>query len=236
MLILLPPSRGQAALVRRGRTADLDGLSFPELTPLRRRLLETLPDVAAARTLPASTLYTGVLYAALGWDTLDPAARRRGNRRLLIASGLWGLLRPGDRVPPYRLLIEDRVPGVGPLAGYWRPALTGVLGAAAGPRGLIVDCRSGGYVSAAPLTGPLGARSVAVRVLQETAGTRTVVSHFAKHTRGELTRFLLESDAEPRTPAALAEAVRERWPKTELEAPARTGAAWTLSVVLTGES
>lgn len=233
MLILLPPSRGQAAPLRRGRPADLDSLSFPELTPLRRQLLETLPDVAAARAVPASALYTGVLYSALGWETLDPAARRRGNRRLLIASGLWGLLRPGDRVPPYRLLIEDRVAGLGALAAFWRPALTGVVARAAGARGLIVDCRSGGYASAAPLTGPLGARSVAVRVLQESAGARTVVSHFAKHTRGELSRYLLERDDEPRTPAALAEAVRERWPMTELEPPARAGAAWTLSVVLT---
>jgi hypothetical protein len=59
-----------------------------------------------------------------------------------------------------------------------------------------------------------------------------VVSHFAKHTRGELARFLLQAGADPRTPAALAEAVRERWPRTELEEPARAGTGWTLSVVL----
>jgi cytoplasmic iron level regulating protein YaaA (DUF328/UPF0246 family) len=231
VLILLPPSRGQAAPPRRSRPADLAALSFPELTPLRRRLLDALADAHAGPALPAHTLYTGVLYSALDWPSLDPAARRRGNRRLLIASGLWGLLRPGDRVPPYRLLIEDRLGEVGTLAAFWRPALVPVIAAAAGGRGLLVDCRSGGYAAAAPLTGQLGRRSVAVRVLQESAGRRTVVSHFAKHTRGELARFLLERDDEPRTPAALAEAVRERWPKTELEAPARAGATWTLSVV-----
>ncbi len=257
MLVLLPPSEGKAPPARRGRPVDVAALSFPELTPLREKVLDALVETSARpdapgllgtgdslaadvarntrlRELPASpahAVYTGVLYEALGWAGLSPGARRRGGRRVVVASALWGLVRPNDRIPPYRLSMDAGLPGLSPLAGLWRPALVPALEAAAGPRGVVVDCRSGPYAAAAPVRGPLARRTVAVRVLREHAGTRTVVSHLAKLTRGEVTRHLLELDADPRTPAALADAVAPRWP-VELREPAGRGTPWTLDVVL----
>jgi uncharacterized protein len=259
VLVLLPPSEGKAPPRRAGRPADLATLSFPELGPTREKVLDALveasarPDAPALlgageslagdvarntrlRDLPAApalAVYTGVLYDALGWATLSAGAKRRGNRRLLIASALWGWLRPGDRVPPYRLSMDAALSGLSPLAATWRPVLGPALETAAGPRGVVVDCRSGTYAAAAPVRGALAARTVAVRVLREHDGTRTVVSHLAKLTRGEVTRHLLELDADPRTPAALAAAVTTRWP-AELHAPTRPGTPWTLDVVLAG--
>jgi uncharacterized protein len=261
MLVLLPPSEGKAPAARRGRPVDVAALAFPDLGPLREKVLDVLvetsarPDATALlgtgdslagevarntrlRDLPAApahAVYTGVLYEALGWATLSPDARRRGGRRVLVASALWGWVRPNDRIPPYRLSIDADLPGLSPLAALWRPALVPALAAAAGARGVVVDCRSGGYVAAAPVRGPLAARTVAVRVLREHRGARTVVSHLAKLTRGEVARHLLESGADPRTPPALADAVADRWP-VELQAPPRPGTPWTLDVVVRDSS
>ena len=44
-----------------------------------------------------------------------------------------------------------------------------------------------------------------MRVLHESDGKRTVVSHFNKATKGRIVRALLEDGANPRTPAALAD-------------------------------
>ena len=46
-----------------------------------------------------------------------------------------------------------------------------------------------------------------MRVLHESGGKRTVVSHFNKATKGRIVRALLEDGADPRTPKALAETV-----------------------------
>ncbi len=260
MLVLLPPSESKAAPAKRGKPVSLEQLSFPELTDLRKQVLEALSEVSArpdaldrlgvgasladevARNLTLHTaparsahqVYTGVLYDALSWETLSPAGRRRGNNRVLVISALWGALRPGDKVPSYRLSMDGELPALGPLARHWRSELPAVLTAAAGKRGVMVDCRSGPYAAAAPISSlptDLADRTVAVRVLRETNGKRSVVSHLAKHTRGEVTRYLLEQDADPRTPAALRDLIGERWP-AELTAPARVGAGWTLDVVL----
>ncbi|HZE66157.1 MAG TPA: peroxide stress protein YaaA, partial [Sporichthyaceae bacterium] len=129
---------------------------------------------------------------------------RRANRSVLIASGLWGVLAPGDRVPAYRLSGGVSLPPLGPLAGHWRPALAAVLPPRAG-RGLVLDLRSGTYANAWRPTGALAERTVTVRITQH----GKVVSHHNKATKGLLARAVLSAAVDPRTPQALAEACRD---------------------------
>ncbi len=230
MLILLPPSEGKTA-ASRGKPLDLAALSFPELSTARQAAVEALvaisgsPEAASVLGVPpsqpellernrrllsaptarADRVYTGVLYDALGLGDLSSAAKRRAGSRVAVTSALFGLVRPGDRIPAYRLSGDARLPGLpgtGSVAGHWRehlgPVLTGTVG-----RGLLVDLRSTSY---AAFWRPAGVRTATVRVLHEVAGRRQVVSHFNKATKGRLVRDLLEDGADPRTPQALAAA------------------------------
>jgi cytoplasmic iron level regulating protein YaaA (DUF328/UPF0246 family) len=115
-----------------------------------------------------------------------------------VASALFGLLGPADRIPAYRLSGGTSLPGVGSLAAAWRPVLEPEL---ASCRGLVVDLRSGPYAALARAPG-----AVQVRVLRESAGRRAVVSHDNKHTKGLLARALCETGA--RSVADVAEAAR----------------------------
>lgn len=257
MLILLPPSEGKAEPARRGRPVDLGALSFPELTVTRQRVLDALvatsalPDaparlMAGARVAdevarntrlgslparPALEVYTGVLYEALGAAALSTAARRRAATRLVVVSGLWGAVRPTDRIPPYRMHVCAHLVGMGGLEPLWREVLPQVLAAAAGRRGVVVDLRSSSY-QAMGMPAGLAERTVTVRVVREVDGRRSVVSHLAKHTRGLVARHLLESGADPRTPGALVDVLADRW-AAELTEPARPGRPWTAEVVAT---
>jgi uncharacterized protein len=231
VLILLPPSEGKSA-PRRGRPLDTGTLSAPVLTATRERILDAVvalserPDAAEVlglggtqsdlvalnarlRTAPtarADAVYTGVLYDALGFETLSSAAKRRATNRVAITSSVFGLVRPGDRIPAYRLSGDVSLPGLGPVAGLWRESLGEAVEEAVGP-GLLVDLRSTMYAAfwRAPATSPI--RVATVRVLHEVAGVRKVVSHFNKATKGRIVRDLLETGANPRTPQALARAL-----------------------------
>jgi cytoplasmic iron level regulating protein YaaA (DUF328/UPF0246 family) len=183
-----------------------------------------------SRTLPVGRLFTGVLYDALDLDGLDPAGRRRAARDVVVLSALWGALRLSDRIPPYRLSVTADLPGLGSLAGWWRTRLGQPLQALAG-RGPIVDCRSSGYAAMWSPTGDAAERWVAIRILREVRGHRTVVSHLAKLTRGQLARHLLTAGPVIRTPEQLAEVAALAFP-VELTEPVRRGRAWTLDVVL----
>ncbi|MCW2866970.1 MAG: hypothetical protein JWR20_1158 [Marmoricola sp.] len=251
MLILLPPSEGKS-VPRRGAPLDLAGLSFPELTAPRLQVVATLEALArdrpeeAARVLGlgpsqadavardarltalptarADAVYTGVLYDHLDVAGLDPAARRRASRWLAVQSALLGLVRPGDRIPSYRLSGDTALPGLGTVSGLWRTALDPVVREAAGT-GLVVDLRSSAYASFWRPGADVAPRVAAVRVLQQVGGRRTVVSHFNKATKGRLTRALLEHGVAPRTPAALASAWRDLGWTVEEAGAGRHGSA-----------
>ena len=212
-LILLPPSETKWAPAR-GKSVDVEQLSFPCLTALREALLDE--GLRQAPTTSAGRLYTGVLYAALYIATLPP----RTASNIIIVSAQFGALRPGDRVPAYRREMD---------AAYWRDGLREALGEAAAGR-LIVDCRSATYVAAWRPSPRVSAAWVKVAVVEERDGVRRVVSHMAKKTRGEVARHLLTSGARPRTPTELADAVAERF-ACELEPPERAAAPHTLTVV-----
>ncbi|GAA3160345.1 peroxide stress protein YaaA [Planomonospora alba] len=244
MLILLPPSEGKAA-AGDGPALDLSALSFPSLP--RRTALDALSalcerpearsvlglseglghEVARNRrlrtapTLTAAELYTGVLYDNLGLASLSAEAGARAAESLLIFSGLWGLLRTTDRVPPYRLSMGVKLPPIGNLAAFWRRALTPLLDE---EPGLVVDLRSSTYAAAwRP-----GDRAVAVRVLKD----GKVVSHMAKATRGAVARSLLESGADPRSPDELAKLLGDLGHVVAL-GPAPGGRRpWTLDVMV----
>jgi cytoplasmic iron level regulating protein YaaA (DUF328/UPF0246 family) len=182
VLILLPASETKA-VVRRGRPLDPAGLSFPQLAPTRAAVLAALMEVSAepdatrrlgvpaslgemvrrnvtlrdAPAAAAETVYAGALYDALGLADLDPASRRRARAWIVVISALWGAARLADRIPPYRLNMCGRLPGLAHLTAVWRGPLAEVLPAAA-RRGVVVDCRQAEYATAWRPTGALAER------------------------------------------------------------------------------
>ena len=226
MLILLPPSEGKTAPPT-GPPVDLEALAYAgELTESRRKLLGALAalaelpldravsmlavskgqagevavdaELSSAPAAPAAAVYTGVLYDRLRLPDLP----KRAQGRVLIASALWGALRPGDRIPYYRFSAKARLKGIGGLAAFWRPALTAALPDEEGT--LVVDMRSGAYAAAWK---PRRATLVAVRAFSETGGKRKPVSHMAKAVRGEVARVLLDAKKAPKDPDAAAQLV-----------------------------
>ncbi|MFI2562542.1 YaaA family protein [Paenarthrobacter sp. NPDC018779] len=253
MLILLPPSEGKTPAAK-GPSIDWEALSFPDLNTSRAKVLEALGTVSAHEdalallgvgaslrddverntrlhsepAAPAHQVYSGVLYDALGYNSLTPTQRRKAAESILVVSALWGAIGFGDHVPAYRLSMGTALPDVGRLASYWKPQLAAAL-AQRTEGELLVDCRSSTYAAA---WAPPADQTVTVNVFTEAKGKRTVVSHFAKHTRGELARHLLTRRGKaPATPAQLLKAASEVWTSELVEGTARKPHA--LNIILT---
>jgi cytoplasmic iron level regulating protein YaaA (DUF328/UPF0246 family) len=244
VLILLPPSESKTGRAR-GKPADLERVSFPELAPTRARVAAALAQISAHPDAPTllgvsanlradiahnvrlgsapavrvADLYSGVLYDALDLASMDSATRRRANRWLVVVSALFGALRPADKIPPYRLSMGVNLGELGPLAAVWRVPLTTALPLAAG-RGMIVDTRSSTYAAAWVPQGVLANRWVQIRVPGAT--------HMAKHTRGLVARYLCQTGVDARSAKALQQVVAHRFETTLIE-PARPGQPWILN-------
>jgi cytoplasmic iron level regulating protein YaaA (DUF328/UPF0246 family) len=235
VLILLPPSEGKFA-PSEGAPVDLDSLAFAAVLGERRqRLLDGLErlgtrstaralkqldlskgqvgeiavDAAlrAAPAAPAAEVYTGVLYDHLRLPELPARARRR----VLIASALWGVLRPEDRIPRYRFSAKARLARIGAPASFWRGALVAAMPDEEGD--LVIDMRSAAYAAAWK---PKRATLLAVRAFSESDGGRKPVSHMAKAVRGEVARALLLAQEAPAGPEAAAAIVRAAGYEVEL--------------------
>lgn len=224
-LILLPPSEGKAP-GGRGRPWAPGTCSFPELDERRTEVAEALAAaatsaddaalgkllgvkgeaLAAARaanaavltagTKPAIERYTGVLYDALDHATLPAASKRRAGRQIVIFSGLWGLVTPGDRLPDYKLKMGATLAPVGRLASAWKPLVTEALAPVVAKR-TVWDLLPGEHAAAWDPRAAAPRRRISVKFLDDVGTGRdrrlVAVSHWNKLLKGALVRHVLDT-------------------------------------------
>ena len=146
---------------------------------------------------PAIQVYTGVLYAALGWDRLTKAQQRVGAQSIAIISAKYGVVRPMDLIEPYKEKIKNKK-----MAAQVAQALDGAESE------LIIDCRSSTYqgVWQSPT-----AITVEIKVFTRVEGVKKVITHMSKKTRGEVTHELLKATQIPKTPQELQTIVEQKF-------------------------
>lgn len=156
-------------------------------------------SVAATGTVPAMERYTGVLYDELDASSWSARQRTRAEDSIVIFSGLFGLVAPGDAIPNYKLKMGASLPRLGRLGTWWRPQLTSALGPLAEGRriwNLLPNEHDAAW------TAPVDAEVATVRFFDERPdGTLVTVSHWNKLLKGALVRLLL--DRPDLTPAEL---------------------------------
>jgi len=243
VLILLPPSEGKTQPTGSVPLALRSLVFADDLTPARERLIRALEKLAqrpvkkaievmaisagqagdialngeimSAPAGPASEVYTGVLYERLGLGSMGARGLERADEHLLIASGLWGMLRPNDRIPYYRLSMKPKLARVGGLGAFWRkPLEVAMRDSGFDETGeIVLDMRSGPYQS---VWKPKLAGLVAVRGFTEVNGERKVISHMAKAIRGDVARLVLNAPEMPVDADGVAHVLSEAGLRVEL--------------------
>jgi len=151
------------------------------------------PEHAEARQAVMS--FDGDVYTGLDARSLDANALRYLQRHVRILSGLYGVLRPLDRMHPYRLEMGTRLPTPRgkDLYAFWGETVTGALNEALAANGApaVVNLASEEYF-----------RSVKPKLLDAPVitpvfedwknGKYKIISFFAKRARGMMARYAAE--------------------------------------------
>ena len=225
MLILLPPSEGKNS-VEKGKLVNLSSMTFAkELTGTRKKTLEAVGvKVSKSPTAKAIDVYSGVLYQALDFNSLDSASKKRAIKSIVIISALFGAVKLEDKIPSYKLDMAKSLPKLGSLNSLWKKVLPETLEKI--KTDLVIDCRSSTYQG---VWTPDLNKTVGVRVFAIKNGKKTVVTHMSKKTRGDVAKLLVQSTKSPKTPFELQKLINKKF-KTELIKPT-SKTSWYLDVI-----
>jgi hypothetical protein len=214
LYVLLPPSLGKAV---GGRRIAARGAFAEELAAPRDAVVRALGDVihragphelestfsakgelleraiaaatdlerGTAQLLPVWRRYQGVVWTHVSPESLPLPLRRR----LLVTSGLYGLLAGDDPIADYRLKMNAPLAPFASLARWWRPFITDALERKT--RGAtIVNLLTNEHTASVDLD-RLGTHREIINVRFITSDERNAVGHDAKAVKGVLARRVL---------------------------------------------
>lgn len=160
------------------------------------RFGEWSPEFTDANSRAAILAFRGDVYEGMEAWTFDAADHAFAQSRLRILSGLYGLLRPLDRLQPYRLEMGTalRNPAGRNLYAFWGDVLARALNEALAAQGdgVLVNLASEEY-SRAALTPALRARVVTPQFREEKDGRLRMVSFYAKRARGLMAGWIVRN-------------------------------------------
>ena len=153
------------------------------------------PKFTAANSRQAVLAFNGDVYEGLDARSLKPAQLQWAQEHVCILSGLYGVLRPLDRMQPYRLEMGTTLPNARGknLYQFWGTRIADHLRqrAQSQPQPLIVNLASEEYFKAVDL------KALQVPVVQcvfeeYRAGKYKIISFMAKRARGLMARYAIE--------------------------------------------
>ncbi len=188
-----------ASLARtaRGRTvAELRRLMniSDDLARLNRARFQAF-DAESTDGVQAAFAFAGDVYEGLDARALDVPALEWAQDRIRILSGLYGLLRPLDRIQPYRLEMGTRLKTRrgSSLYDFWGDRISKCLNADAEGQAdpTLVNLASQEYF------GAVDARALRLPVVtphfrESRDGESRIISFFAKKARGGMARFAID--------------------------------------------
>ncbi|WP_031480456.1 YaaA family protein [Maridesulfovibrio frigidus] len=191
-IILIPPSEGKAD---GGKNHPLQSVSsiaadlieaIKEADPkklygLKEKALEKAitvnKELLSSKTMPAIERYTGVVYDAIDYQTLKN--KSDFDKKVVIVSGLFGLVRPINLIPNYRLKIDKLK-----AAKLWVTSNSEQL-----KDKFVIDLLPQAHKKAVKYD-----NGIEVEFVLKKAGKKMPAGHQGKHIKGRFVRWLIEKN------------------------------------------
>ncbi|MBU1347313.1 MAG: peroxide stress protein YaaA [Alphaproteobacteria bacterium] len=173
-----------------------------DLAKLNQARFKAFEPDALDAGIQAAFAFDGDVYQGLDARTLDRPALDFAQGHLRILSGLYGLLRPLDRIQPYRLEMGTRLKTRrgSSLYDFWGDRISKQLNADADGQSdpTLVNLASQEYF------GAVDAKALKLPVVtphfrENKDGESRIISFFAKKARGAMARFAIDERIETAT-------------------------------------
>jgi cytoplasmic iron level regulating protein YaaA (DUF328/UPF0246 family) len=183
-----------AKVARKLSVSDLRGLMkiSEDLAKLNKERFAAFASVSDdLNSKQAAYAFAGDTYTGLQAESLDAGDVDYAQEHLRILSGLYGVLKPLDRIQPYRLEMGSRLKNAtgANLYAYWGDRVGSVLDK--GANGVVVNCASNEYFKA---TGKnMTSRVITPAFKEEREDGLKMIGFFAKKARGSMARYMIQN-------------------------------------------
>jgi cytoplasmic iron level regulating protein YaaA (DUF328/UPF0246 family) len=191
-IILIPPSEGKADGGHNKPLKSVSGIAadlieaIKEADPIKlyglkktalEKAITVNKEVLTSKTMPAIERYTGVVYDAIDYQTLKN--KSDFDKKVLIVSGLFGLVSPSDLIPNYRLKIDKLK-----AAKLWVNSNSEQL-----KNKFVIDLLPQAHKKAVKYD-----HGIEVEFVLKKAGKKMPAGHQGKHIKGRFVRWLIENN------------------------------------------
>ena len=178
------------------KIASLMGISDKLAALNMARYAEWSPHFTDQNSRAAILAFMGDVYEGMQAATFTADDYAWAQQHLRILSGLYGLLRPLDRLQPYRLEMGTALANSAGknLYAFWGDTIATALNKALVEQGdnVLINLASDEYSKAA-LTKVLNARVITPQFREKKDGQFKMVSFYAKRARGLMAAFMIKN-------------------------------------------
>lgn len=88
--------------------------------------IENTYDLLNLETLPSIQRYNGVMFDSINYESLSDKQKKNFNESVIFIDGLFGLLKPTDLIPEYKLKINSKIKDLD-ITTFWKTEIQGNL-------------------------------------------------------------------------------------------------------------
>ena len=139
--------------------------------------------------------FNGDVYDGIDANTISSSNHRKMQNTLRILSGLYGILKPFDKIKPYRLEMGTKISidGSKNLYDFWKMNVTDSILKEIREEEIIVNLASNEYFSVVD-SSLINNKIITPQFKDFKNGKLKIISFYAKKARGLMTRFLIDND------------------------------------------
>lgn len=155
-----------------------------------------VPEVQSEEIIPAILAFNGEVYKGFDARSFNTEQLQKAQERVVILSGLYGILKPLDLIYPYRLEMGTKwqiTPKYKNLYQFWGTKLSKHLNDSMEKNGVLINLASAEYSKAIDKK-TLKPRIITPIFKEFKNGEYKIVMMYAKHARGAMARHIVANN------------------------------------------
>jgi len=154
--------------------------------------IEKNEDLLNQETLVAIERFSGVMFQAINYKGLNDKEKNLFNRSAIIVDALFGLLKPEDLIPDFKLKLSSKLKDLN-LIDFWKVNLKPILSKEFEGK-IVIDILPDNFRKTIPSDLIEINDYVRVKFMENKSGKTINVGHNSKQLKGEFIRYLLKKE------------------------------------------